>query len=147
MSKSVIRVPKEVALPCLVISMKTAALDSEKKKKKHKHFLRISKRRQFYRLIQYAEQVRKDCGLPTTGELKVVDITKSVQHGDFCSHLVTVFARKNQFSPCFSANNHAGGKGLALILSDHHFDVVTSPPAFMQKHEQGLFCHKCQKFE
>lgn len=143
-SKSVIRVPKEVAPHCLVIAMKTAALALEKK---HKHFLRISRKRQLYKLIQYAKQVRKDCGLPMAGELKVTDITKLVQHGDFCDHPVTVFSRKNQFSPIFSANNHAGGKGLALILSDHHFDVVTSLPAFMQKHGRGLFCHKCQKFE
>ena len=94
-SKSVIRVPKEVAPHCLVIAMKTAALALEKK---HKHFLRISRKRQLYKLIQYARQVRKDCGLPMAGELKVTDITKLVQHGDFCDHPITVFSRKNQFS-------------------------------------------------
>ena len=81
------------------------------------------------------------------GELKVTDITKLVRHGDFRDHPVTVFSQKNQLSRIFSANNNAGGKGLALILSDHHFDIVTSLPAFMQKHGCGIFCHKCQKFE
>ena len=32
--------------------------------------------RQLYKLILYAKQVRKDCGVPMAGELKVTDITK-----------------------------------------------------------------------
>ena len=115
---SVIVVPPQLALHCLVLAMKVAVLAMERK---HKHFLRMDRKRQVYKLTSYTKNVREECGLPLTEELKVTDIAKLVEHGDFCDHPVTVFSRNNDFSPFYSTNNNASAKqfpwcGLKTIL-------------------------------
>ena len=143
LKKSVISVPQRLSPHCLVIAMKTAVLAMESK---HKNFLQVSRKRQLYKLQSYAKKVRKDCGLPLTGELKVTDVAKLVEHGDFCDHPVTVFSRKNDYSPIYSANRDASGEPISLVWSENHFDCLRSVPAFMHK-ARGLFCHTCQKYD
>lgn len=140
---SVIQVPPQVAPHCLVIAMKVAVLAI---RGKHKNFLQVTRKRQQYKLTSYAKKVREECGLPLTGELKVTDIAKLAQHGDFCDHPVTVFSRKNDFSPIYSTNRNASGDAISLVLTENHFDCIRSVPAFMKK-ARGLFCHQCQKYD
>ena len=140
---SVIQVPPQVAPHCLVIAMKVAVLAI---RGKHKNFLQVTRKRQQYKLKSYAKKVREECGLPLAGELKVTDIAKLAQHGDFCDHPVTVFSRKNDFSPIYSTNRNASGEAISLVLTENHFDCIRSVPAFMKK-AHGLFCHQCQKYD
>lgn len=67
---SVIVVPPQLSPHCLVLAKKVAVLAMERK---HKHFLRIDRKRQIHKLTSYAKMVRGECGLPLAGELKVTD--------------------------------------------------------------------------